>query len=240
MKNFSILALLVLFASSCSNDSDTKSGKVTLKASAITSKTKSTLTSRTGAISKVIITDFRVNIGNIEFEFDNEDPRFIQNPKHDDIKLVGPFMLDLFNPNLALTQAIATINVPNAKYEEIEFNFKPSIIPGEMFGKTYLIKGTIDGKPFEVWSTKEAELELDFEDPIKDFIVNSDDQALTIKFKIDSFLSKLTELASQGLLVDTNGDGIIQISTDNDDDNQEFGKIFKDLIENDADLDDRD
>jgi hypothetical protein len=32
-----------------------------------------------------------------------------------------------------------------------------------MNGKTYLIKGTINGKAFMIWSARDAELELDFE-----------------------------------------------------------------------------
>jgi hypothetical protein len=42
-------------------------------------------------------------------------------------------------------------------------------------GKTYLIKGTIDGKPFIIWSAKRCELEVDFEDLAKDFTVNGND-----------------------------------------------------------------
>jgi hypothetical protein len=36
-----------------------------------------------------------------------------------------------------------------------------------MNGKTYLIKGTINGKAFMIWSARDAELELDFEDAAK-------------------------------------------------------------------------
>jgi hypothetical protein len=65
-----------------------------------------------------------------------------------------------------------SLNVPNAKYEE-EFKFEKSILAGEMNGKTYMIKGTIDGKRY--LSGKDAELEVDFEDLAKDFTVNGND-----------------------------------------------------------------
>jgi hypothetical protein len=50
-----------------------------------------------------------------------------------------------------LSQFITSVNVPNAKYEEVEFNFKKSLVAGEMNGKTYLIKGTLNGKAFMIW-----------------------------------------------------------------------------------------
>jgi hypothetical protein len=45
-----------------------------------------------------------------------------------------------------LSQIITTVNVPNAKYEEVEFKFEKSIIAGENEWQD-MIKGTIDGKP---------------------------------------------------------------------------------------------
>jgi hypothetical protein len=51
-------------------------------------------------------------------------------PFHEDVNL-----LDLFNrftrSNNTLSQIITTVNVPNAKYEEVEFKFEKSIIAGE-------------------------------------------------------------------------------------------------------------
>jgi hypothetical protein len=45
--------------------------------------------------------------------------------------------------NKTLSQTIASLDIPNAKYEEIKFKFETSI-EVEMFG--ILIRGTIDGK----------------------------------------------------------------------------------------------
>lgn len=238
MKKTSILALLVLAISSCTNDS-TSDGNVTLKASAVSSTSKTSLTARTAA-STVVITDFKINIGNIKFETDMEDMMYDEDPLHEDVKLMGPFLLDLLDPNTTLTQIITSVNVPNAKYEEIEFKFEKSILPGEMEGKTFLIKGTINGKNFMIWSGKDAELEMDFEDPTKDFTVNDNDISLNIKIQLDALMAKLTSLANQGLLLDTDGDGVIEISTDNDDGHHDFGEQIKSLIEQETDLDDKD
>ena len=239
MKKISILALLVLAISSCTNDSST-GGNVTLKASAVSTTGKTSLTARTTATSTVVITDFKINIGNIKFETDIEDMMHDTDPMHEDVKLMGPFLLDLLDPNTTLTQIITSVPMPNARYEEIEFKFQKSLVAGEMFGKTYLIKGTINDKPFMIWSDKDAELEMDFMDHNKDFTVNSNDMSLNIKMQLDALLAKLTSLANQGLLLDTDGDGVIEISTGIDDGHSIIGGQCKDLLENETHLDDKD
>ena len=238
MKKTPILALLALVISSCTNDSASE-GNVTLKASAVSTTGKTSLTARTAA-STVVLTDFKINIGNIEFETDMEDAMYSTDPIYDDVKLDGPFLLDLLDPSLTLSPFITSVNVPNARYEEIEFNFEKSTLVGEMNGKTYLIKGTINGKPFIIWSDEDAELELDFEDHNKDFTINSNDISLNIKIHLDALMNKLTTLANQGLLLDTDGDGIIEISTGSDDNHNDIGDFIKDLLEQETDLDDND
>ncbi|MDO8316256.1 MAG: hypothetical protein Q7T12_01905 [Flavobacterium sp.] len=237
MKKTSILALLAIMASSCSDNPSTD-GNVTLKASAVSSTNMTSATTRIA--STVVITDFKINIGNIKLETDMEDDRYEKDALHEDVKLTGPFLLDILDPNKTLSQIITTVNVPNAKYEEIKFKFEKSIQPGEMEGKTFLIKGTINGKNFIVWSGKDAELEMDFADPTKDFTVNSNDVTLNIKIQLDALIAKLTSLASQNLLLDTDGDGVIEISTDNDDEHHDFGEQLKSLLEQETDLDDKD
>lgn len=239
MKNFSILALVVLALSSCTSDSSSN-GNVTLKASAVSTTGKTSLTARTAALSTVVITDFKINIGNIKFETDLEDIMHDKDPMHEDVKLMGPFLLDLLDPNKTLSQVITSVDIPNAKYEEIKFNFQKSLVAGEMLGKNYMIKGTINDKPFMIWSDKDAELEMDFLDHNKDFTVNGNDMSLNIKMQLDSLMTKLTSLANQGLLLDTDGDGVIEISTGSDDGHSLFGSQCRDLLENETHLDDKD
>ena len=238
MKKTTILAALVLMAVSCSSDPST-SGNVALKASAVSATGKPSLTARTA--STVVITDFQINIGKIKFERDEQGEMHNTDSIYDDdVKLIGPFLLDILDPDKTLTQIITSVNIPNAQYEEIKFKFEKSILPGEMLGKTYLIKGTIDGKNFSIWSSQDAELEMDFADPTKDFTVNSNDLTLNIKIQLDGLMAKLTSLASQNLLQDTDGDGIIEISTDNDDGHHDIGQLIKNLLENETNLDDKD
>lgn len=241
MKKFSILALLVIAASSCSdNQTDSTSGNVTLKASAVSTTGKTSLTARSTAASTVVITDFKINIGSIKLETDEEDIRHTEDPLHEDVKLTGPFLLDLLDADKTLSQIITSVSIPNAKYEEIKFKFQPSTLAGEMNGRSFMIKGTVDGKNFVVWSGKEVELEMDFNDPAKDFTVNSNDISLNIKIQIDAIMAKITALAGQGLLVDTDGDGVIEITTGTDDGHHDLGELIRDLLENETHLDDKD
>lgn len=241
MKKISILALLIIVASSCSdNQTDSTIGNVTLKASAVSTTGKTSLTARSTAASTVVITDFKINIGSIKLETDEEDIRHTEDPLHEDVKLTGPFLLDLLDADKTLSQIITSVSIPNAKYEEIKFKFQPSTLAGEMNGRSFMIKGTVDGKNFVVWSGKEVELEMDFNDPAKDFTVNSNDISLNIKIQIDAIMAKITALAGQGLLVDTDGDGVIEITTGTDDGHHDLGELIRDLIENETHLDDKD
>ncbi|MFE3846767.1 hypothetical protein ACFX5D_02140 [Flavobacterium sp. LB3P45] len=241
MNKISILALLVIAASSCSdNQTDSTSGNVTLKASAVSSTGKTSMTARTAVASAVVITDFKINIGSIKLETDSEDIRHTEDPLHEDVKLTGPFLLDLLDPDKTLSQVITSVSIPNAKYEEIKFKFQPSTLAGEMNGKCFMIKGTVDGKSFMVWSTKQVELGMDFADPSKDFTVNGTDISLNIKIQLDAIMAKITALAGQGLLTDTDGDGVIEISTDNDDGHHDLGELIRDLLEKQTHLDDKD
>ena len=239
MKKVFILASLVLMASSCSNNAPSTGGNVSLKASAVSATGGTSLTARTAA-STVVITDFKVNIGNIKFETDMEDKMYDTDPMHEDVKLMGPFLLDLLDPNKPLSQFITSVDVPNAKYEEIKFMFTKSLVDGEMSGKTFMIKGTINDKPFVIWSGENIELEMDFEDHNKDFAVNDNNVALNIKIQLDAIMAKLAMLANQGVLLDTDADGTIEITTGLDDGHSVFGHEIKELLENETHLDDKD
>lgn len=239
MKKILILALLVIMISSCTDNSSTsKNGNVTLKAS--TSSITGLTFSSARMASTIVITDLKINIGNIKFETDEDDDRYNEEPSHEDVKLTGPFLLDLLDANKTLSQTIASLAIPNAKYEEIKIKFETGIEVGDMFGKSILIRGTIDGKQFVFWSDKDVELELDFNEPSKDFTVNSNDISLNIKIQLDALMTKFASLASQNLLLDTDGDGIIEISTKNDDGHHDIGESIRELLEHEIHLDDKD
>jgi hypothetical protein len=53
------------------------------------------------------------------------------------LNLLDHFWIWLIQTTLC-SQIITSVNVPNAKYEEVEFKFEKSILAGEMNGKTWL------------------------------------------------------------------------------------------------------
>ena len=239
MKKTILLFLITLIVISCSDNSST-TGNVSLKATAVSTTGKTSLTGRIAASSTVVITDFKFNIGNIKFETDEADDRHDIDPSHEDVKLTGPFLLDLLDINKPLSQFITSLNVPNAQYEEIKFKFTKSLVEGEMLGKTFLIKGTINDIPFVIWSAEDTETELDFSDSTKDFTVNDNNLNLNIKVQLDALMEKLTELSNNGLLVDTDADGTIEITTSAEDGHSSIGRILKELLEDETHLDDKD
>jgi hypothetical protein len=240
MKKIAILSLFALVAIACSKDNSANNGTVTLKASsAFGTAAKSAFSAR--AVATVTLTDFKVNIGRIKFETDEQDERHnSSDSEFEDVKLTGPFLLDLLDQNQNLSQIIASLNIPNGRYEEIKFKFRQSTIAGEMNGKTFLIKGTVGTKQLLIWSDKELEVNVDFEGHNRDLVINGDNISLNIKLRLDALIAKINDLASQNLLLDGNGDGVIEISTSNVDGNQEIGNIIKDLIHREEHLEDRD
>lgn len=235
MKKTAILAIIALTTLSCTQD-NTTDGNVTLKASAVVSNTN--LTARTTTDPVVVLTDFKVNIGSIKFETDVEDERHSEDPTHEDVKLNGPFMLDLLDPNTTLSQIITSLSVPDAQYEEVKFKFTQSLVDGEMLGKSFLIKGTVDGKNFLISSSRESEVEVDFEDASKDFTINSNDLTINLKMSLNGIITRIKTLAGQGLLTDTDNDGVIEITTNSDDNHHDMGEGMRDLLEHETHLED--
>lgn len=238
MKKIIISAFTALMTLSCTQDNGTN-GNVTLKASAVINSAN--LTARTAITTPVVVlTDFKVNIGSIKFETDEEDVRHSEDPSHEDVKLNGPFLLDLLDPNTSLSQVITSLNIPDAQYEEVKFKFTTSLANGEMLGKSFLIKGSVDGKNFIISSSRESQVEVDFEDASKDFTVNFNNLTLNFKMHLDGIIARIKTLVSQGLLKDTDGDGIIEITTNSDDNHNVISDGMRDLLEHQTHLDDKD
>jgi hypothetical protein len=115
MKKILIVALFVIIICSCTDSSSaSKNGNISLKASAVSSSGVTFSTARIS--STVFITDFKINIGNIKFETDEDDAHYNKEPSHENVKLIGPFLLDLLDANKTLLQMIASLDIPNAKY----------------------------------------------------------------------------------------------------------------------------
>jgi len=233
--------LTLLFSVSCSNDDSADvndpgtppegSGRVNITAQA--TYTGSTARSASARNENVVLTQFLVNIEEIEFEidddrFDDEDDDGYYDSS-DEIELRGPFELDLLSGQATLTN----INIPNGVYEEIEFELDYSEdSSSELYEKTILLKGTIDGVPFEFWHRFEEDVEVDYEDSQENIVVDGNNNTIVITFNLDMVLSNIDlSTASDG-----NEDGVIEISPEDEDGNNGLANNLKDKIKEYIDL----
>lgn len=226
----SFVTLITLsFLMGCSKDEDPKlNANIAIEAKSIP------LTTTLSQQSKVVVTDFKINIKEIEFEFDKADPRASTEVEIKDIKLKSPFELDLLNGNTAITTLLNTIELPNATYEEVEFKMHKAV-SGPMNGKSIVMSGTINGKPFEFWHDTDEEFEIDFTDGNKDFVVNGVNQKLTIAFNLNTLLTAVTGVDIT-VARDGNGNGIIEINPNDNDGNKDLAHLIKKKIEEATDL----
>lgn len=247
-KNFCTLLLFTtILTFSCTKDNDdmNDNGQLTLNVSANTTNipgSASSTSRTTNGNSTIDITDFLLNIKEFELELDVEDDDDENELWDDDgyfdyedeIELTGPFELDLMSNQFS----IVSVELPNGVYEEIEFKFDKSIdANSELFNKSILIKGTIDGTPFEFWHDFEDEVEIDFDNPEYDLTINNNGTDLTINFDLSNVFNSITGVdLSQA--TDGNTNGIIEINPNDTDGNNAIAEQLKDKIKDFIDLSD--
>lgn len=184
---------------------------------------------------QVAIHDFKISIKEVEFEFDNDNADLASKPEIKDIKLKGPFELDLLHTNTALSVLLATVTLPNAAYEEVEFKMHKSTASGAMAGKSIVMTGAIGGQPFEFWHDTDEEFEIDFKNKSKDLLINGQDQQLKIAFDLNTLFDAVSGV-DLSTAKDGNKNGIIEINPNDNDGNKELAKLIKDRLEEATDL----
>ena len=236
---FKVMTLLLIGSTlfvACNNDDPAANGTVILKLDAA-SPSGNTINGRTQ--STTVITDFKISIREIEFEFDQQDPHFATTDSsfNDDVKLKGPFVLDVLEQNAFVEQLVTSVKVPNARYEEVEFKLHKNTDAGDMNGKSMWITGTIDGKPFIFWHDTDEEFEIDFENAATDLVINGNTAAVVINFQLDRLFTILKGGANMSLATDGDGDGVIEINPGSDNDgNKDLAHAIKTLLEDATDL----
>lgn len=182
------------------------------------------------AFTDIEVTKFLVNVEDFELEFDDDEG--IGGNFYSDLELEGPFVLNLSEPNLVFP--IATVDIPVGEYEELEFEITRSRDPeNELFQRSILIEGTIDGTPFIFWHNFEKNVEIEFEDVNVPIIIESDGENLIVNFDL-TFLFN-TNIIDLSAATDGNGNGVSEISpTDQDGKNalaNQIKEIMKDAID---------
>ncbi|MBC8883061.1 hypothetical protein H9X57_05680 [Flavobacterium piscinae] len=236
MKNKKILLglLTIIFSTvSCSNDessSNDSNDNLTILA-------KASYSGNTGRMENAVsISDFKINLKEIEFEldddfYDDDDDDYGDGFYGDDdeFELRGPFELDLLSGQTTIT----TINIPNGVYEEVEFKMaRNNNAESELFNKSVLIKGTIGSTPFVFWHNIDEDFEIDYEDAGQNLVIADNAATLVIDFNLDAVLANV-DLSNA---TDDNGDGLIEISPNDTDGNQSLANTIKDKIEEYTDL----
>lgn len=233
---------LGLMTMSCSNDNDegfpgdspTALAQVSLKAKGTYNGATAKGFSSTTLKGNVEISNFLVNIGEIELEFDDDsdDDSWEGDDFYgsdDELELKGPFELDLVQNEFTF----AVVDLPQARFEELEFEFsKNGNEASALYGKTILVQGNLDGMPFEFWHNFEEDMEIDYQDSTKDIDITNGLDEITINFDLSGMLSGL-DLSTA---VDGNGDGLIEISPMDVDGNNALAKALKERIKDYIDL----
>lgn len=221
------IAILSMFFAvifiSCDKD-EMKSG-VSLKFQA----TQSTL--KSSPADNIVIESFVINIGEIELEFDDNDPLFATDSVASDIELKGPFEVDLMkNGDLLSSTIIQNVELPEAAYDEIEFKFRESKnANSEMSGKSILVKGTIDGTPFIFWTDEEIEVEIEFENDV--LLDEAQLAVITVAVDVLSLFDPMQGGINISGATDTNDNGITEIYPEDPDGNEDLADQLLDKLE---------
>jgi hypothetical protein len=217
---------------SCSNDSN--EGKIQLKLSALnnTGNAGKSIFPTGKGNENVVFTDFKISIRDVVFKND-DDPD--SNLDTDEIQFRGPYQVDLLNGSDALTQTIGTAFVPDGLYKELRLKFhKNEDLPDtdELFEKSIIIAGTIDGTPFVFGHDTTENLDIGRSTGVEviDGTVN-----FTVTFNISQFLNSFNEI-DLSLAKDNNQDGVIEIFPNDEDGNQDIADKLKENIKATADI----
>jgi len=224
MKTVVILSLLAIF-SSCSKDDDEVKNKTAIKFQA-TYPTSKSADLKSTLVDGIALESFKINIAEIEFEFDDDDPLFDDDSIATDYELDGPFEIDLMvDGNPLETIIVNNVELPAAAYDEIEFEFDMNKNRNsELYGKTTIIKGTIDGTPFIFWSDDEIEMEIEFDELF--YLEDAANAMLTVSFDLGALFNPALGGINISSATDGNQDGVIEIHHDDPDGNSNLAKLI--------------
>jgi hypothetical protein len=228
IRTLTLISIVIVF-SSCKKDDDLKNKtKIKFESSYLTSKSaslKSTL------VESVVIESFKINIEEIEIEFNDNDPLFATDTVATDFELNGPFEVDLMKDGNTLeTVIVSNIELPSAAYDEIEFKFRESTNSiSEMFGKSVLIEGTINGTPFIFWTDNEIEAEIEFNEIV--YLDEASKAVLTVSFNLASLFNPTLGGIDITNATDGNQNGIIEIYPQDPDGNNDLANLIWEKVE---------
>ena len=212
IKTFMIIGLIGIL-SSCSKDNNDPKNKTGIKFKSTYQTAKSTLA------EGIALESFKINISEIEIEFDEHDPMFAHDSFASDYEFKGPFELELMAEGNPLEVILANnVVLPAAAYDEIEFEFdKNKNQNSAMYGRTMVIKGSIHGTPFVFWTDKEIDMEIEFENQVH--LNDTHNALLTVSFDLAALFNPAMGGIDITSAKDGNNDGLIEIYKNDPDGN---------------------
>lgn len=235
-----MVGALALGLAACGDDSVNPNSNVTLMAKASLGTTSPNTGART--LSSVVLKEFKINIREIEFEYEepeteNEVEESALNNIYEDVKMKGPFEVNLMSEDgAALDHLLTSTSIPNGNFEEIEFKLhKNEDANSAMFGKSVYASGFINSTPFVFWHNTDEEFEIDFEDVNKNIALQGQSLDVIINFNLGLLFDSVNGVDITSA-TDGNGNGVIEISPDDEDGNKELAQLLKNAIEDATDL----
>jgi len=227
-KALMIVSLAIVFLSSCGKDDDKNQTAIKFEANYLTTKTAPL---KSASAVGIVIKSFKINIEEIEIEFDDNDPMFATDSVASDFELEGPFEIDLMKDGNALeTTIVNNVELPIAAYDEIEFKFSESENSiSAMYGKSIRIEGTINGTPFIFWTDKEIEYEIEFNELV--YLDEASRAVLTVSFDLASLFNPTAGGIDISSALNGNGNGIIEIYPEDPDGNSNLANLIWEKIE---------
>lgn len=212
------------FFASCNSSDTSLNSSIGLKMSASTPTGSTVINSgrvstsgRAEVNTPITIADVKVNVRDIKFEFDREDHHFKE--AHfkkdscfndgDDVRLKGPFLIDLMNAGTFVDQILTSVTVPKGTYRKVRFKLSPSQVDGNMKGKSIQIDGKIDAATFVFWHNRDAGFGAKFADSTLQ--TSTAVANVAIKLELDKIFNALNGGIDLTKAVDGNKDGVISI-----------------------------
>ena len=231
IKTTILIALALSIVISCTNEDNAPQLFVKASANYTNVKTKADQ-------ANIELSKFKINLREIELEYDDdiEDDNYDDTQEHlyDDLEFEGPFELDLLSGATQIN--IAAAEVPIDTYEEIEFDMSRSIdTASDMYDKSILIEGTIDGTPFVFWHDSDEEFEVDYANAANDIVMTGNDASIVINFDLNIIFGATSGI-DFSTAIDGNQDGLIEIHPGDDDGNSRLADFIKELLHESADL----
>ncbi|MEE4284856.1 MAG: hypothetical protein V2I31_01870 [Mariniphaga sp.] len=221
-----IIISIAAFSYSCDKeDIDLQNGNAALKFQGVYNPAPT----KSAALTEVLVESFTINVEEIEFEFDDDNNN--NGLTYSEIMLKGPFEIDLVEDEQGRVVTLFNdLNLPVAGYDEIEFEFDKNENPNsDLYKKTVLIEGDINGTPFIFFTDEEFEMEIEFEEPFDLSEVES--AIVTVSFDVLALFNPAQGGIDITAARDGNGNGIIEIYEDDHDGNENLADKIEDRLD---------